>query len=120
MSSFVFEELEAHGEIVGLGNTPAERAARIVAEAEAHAAEIETEARRAGYEAGYAEGLAQAARAAREPSAKRAGWQPVLLPTIAARHQDPGVDELFSALAERGGLDLRRGGEKACQLVVAD
>ena len=64
--------------------------------------------------------LAQAARAAREPSAKRAGWQPVLLPTIAARHQDPGVDELFSALAERGGLDLRRGGEKACQLVVAD
>jgi flagellar assembly protein FliH len=69
MSSFVFEELEAHGEIVGSGNTPAERAARIVGEAETRAVEIEAEARREGYEAGYAEGLAEAARELEIPRA---------------------------------------------------
>lgn len=70
MSGFVFEELEAHGEIVGgVRSTPADRAARIVADAEAHAVEVEAEARRSGYEAGYAEGLAQAARELEVPRA---------------------------------------------------
>lgn len=40
--------------------------------------------------------------------------------TIAARHNDAGVDALFSTIAERAGLAARRGGEKACQLVVHD
>ncbi|MBX3736922.1 MAG: cobalamin-dependent protein [Candidatus Didemnitutus sp.] len=36
--------------------------------------------------------------------------------TTAAKHFDPGVDTLFRALAERGGLTLSTGGEAACQL----
>ncbi len=36
--------------------------------------------------------------------------------TTAAKHFDPGVDALFRALAERGGLTLSTGGEAACQL----
>jgi len=36
--------------------------------------------------------------------------------TTAAKHFDPGVDALFRALAERGGLTLSAGGEAACQL----
>lgn len=35
--------------------------------------------------------------------------------TTAAKHFDPGVDALFRALAERGGLALSTGGEPACQ-----
>lgn len=37
--------------------------------------------------------------------------------TIAARHDDPGVDALYAALAERAGLETP-GGEKACQLRI--
>lgn len=36
--------------------------------------------------------------------------------TTAAKHFDPGVDALFRAIAERGGLPLSTGGEAACQL----
>jgi methylmalonyl-CoA mutase len=39
-----------------------------------------------------------------------------LYPTTAAKHFDPGVDALFRAIAERGGLTLSTGGEAACQL----
>ncbi|MBI5423864.1 MAG: cobalamin B12-binding domain-containing protein [Opitutae bacterium] len=39
--------------------------------------------------------------------------------TTAAKHFDPGVDSLFRALAERGGLTLSTGGEPACQLKLA-
>lgn len=39
-----------------------------------------------------------------------------LYPTTAAKHFDPGVDALFAALGERGGLKMSTGGEAACQL----
>jgi isobutyryl-CoA mutase len=41
--------------------------------------------------------------------------------TIAAQHNDPGVDALFAALARRAGLGGGRtaaGGEKPCQMEV--
>lgn len=57
---FVFEQLETAGGLVSAHSTAADRAAEIVAAAEARAAEIEAEARNAGNEAGYAEGLRRA------------------------------------------------------------
>ena len=39
--------------------------------------------------------------------------------TTAAKHFDPGVDALYAAIAGLGGLDVARGGEKACQLEVS-
>lgn len=39
-----------------------------------------------------------------------------LHPTTAAKHFDPGVDALYAAIANLGGLDLDRGGEKACHM----
>lgn len=36
--------------------------------------------------------------------------------TTAAKHYDPGVDALFRALADRAGLALSTGGEKACHM----
>jgi flagellar assembly protein FliH len=59
-ASFVFEQLEAKGEVVGLSASPHERSAQIVAEAQVRAAEIEVQARDAGFEAGRLEGLQQA------------------------------------------------------------
>jgi flagellar biosynthesis/type III secretory pathway protein FliH len=56
-ASFVFEQLEAKGEVVGLSASPHERSAQIVAEAQARAVEIEAQARDAGFEAGRLEGL---------------------------------------------------------------
>jgi methylmalonyl-CoA mutase cobalamin-binding domain/chain len=38
--------------------------------------------------------------------------------TTAAKHFDPGVDALFAAIAKIGGLDVARGGEKACHLEI--
>lgn len=38
--------------------------------------------------------------------------------TTAARHFDPGVDALFDALAQRAGLALSTGGDKACWMEV--
>lgn len=58
---FVLEQLEAKGELVGAGASPADRAAEIVAQAEARAAEIEQAAREAGLEIGRREGLEVAA-----------------------------------------------------------
>jgi flagellar assembly protein FliH len=59
-SPFVFEQLESQGELLTASNTPADRAAEIVAEAQVRAVEIEREARESGYEAGRAEVIAQA------------------------------------------------------------
>lgn len=42
-----------------------------------------------------------------------------LYPTTAAKHFDPGVDALFAALGERGGLKMSTGGEAACQMKLA-
>jgi len=65
-SAFVFEQLDAAGEIVSAHSTAADRAAEIVAEAEGRAAEIEEQARRAGNDAGYADGTARAEAEARQ------------------------------------------------------
>jgi flagellar assembly protein FliH len=59
-SPFVLEQLEARGEIVGAGSSPADRAAEIVAQAQTRATEIEAEAREAGLEIGRREGKALA------------------------------------------------------------
>jgi methylmalonyl-CoA mutase cobalamin-binding domain/chain len=62
------------------------------------------------------------AMAARAEIAARLASEPdpaPLHPTIAARHEDAGVDALYAAIAERAGLGPR-GGEKACQLQVPD
>jgi methylmalonyl-CoA mutase cobalamin-binding domain/chain len=42
-----------------------------------------------------------------------------LFPTIAAEHEDGGVEALFAAIADHAGLG-DRGGEKACQLVIQE
>jgi len=65
-SAFVFEQLESAGGVLSAHSTAADRAAEIVAEAEGRAARIEEEARRAGSEAGYAEGCARAEEEARQ------------------------------------------------------
>jgi flagellar biosynthesis/type III secretory pathway protein FliH len=122
MSSFVFEELEAHGEIVGAGNTPADRAARIVAEAEAHAVEIEAAARRAGQDAGYAEGMAQAARELEIPRATFAAAVEAIQAAradVSATVEQHAV-ELAIAIAERivgAALDVRP--ELVCDVVAS-
>jgi flagellar assembly protein FliH len=59
-TSFVFEQIEAKGEIVGLSASPHERSAQIVAEAHAQAHQIEAQARDAGFEAGRLEGIRHA------------------------------------------------------------
>ncbi len=41
-----------------------------------------------------------------------------LFATTAAKHFDPGVDKLFGAIARLAGLDLARGGDKACWMEV--
>ena len=122
MSSFVFEELEAHGEIVGAGNTPAERAARIVSDAETQAAEIEADARRTGYEAGYAEGMAQVARELEIP---RATFAAAVEAIQAARAEvsdtvERHAVELALAIAERvvgAALDVQP--ELVCNVVAS-
>lgn len=122
MSSFVFEELEAHGEIVGTGNTPADRAARIVADAEARAIEIEAEARGAGHEAGYAEGMAQAARELEIPRATFAAAVDAIQAArgeVSAAVEQHAV-ELAIAIAERivgAALDVRP--ELVCDVVAS-
>ena len=65
-SAFVFEQLEAAGDLVSANSTAADRGAEIVAEAESRAAEIEEQARRAGSDAGYAEGMERAESEARQ------------------------------------------------------
>jgi methylmalonyl-CoA mutase cobalamin-binding domain/chain len=43
--------------------------------------------------------------------------QPALHPTVAAQHNDPGVDGLYAAIADLAELSSR-GGERACQLQI--
>lgn len=50
---------------------------------------------------------------------RRRNASPPVIPTIAAEHEDTGVDALFALLAERAGLEPR-GGERACQLQIHD
>jgi flagellar assembly protein FliH len=66
MSEFVFEQLEPVGDFLSVNSTPTDRAAEIVAEAQARADEIEASARREGFEAGLAEGVARAEAEARQ------------------------------------------------------
>jgi flagellar biosynthesis/type III secretory pathway protein FliH len=93
---FVFEPLEATGELVAAGTTPATRAAEIVAEAEARAAEIAAEARAAGFAAGRAEALEAAGRDLDETRA-------LLVAALAAVQ---AAQEEFVAEAERHAVEL--------------
>ena len=47
------------------------------------------------------------------------GVNQTLHTTIAAQHDDPGVDRLYRAIAEIAGLEAARGGEKPCQLQIS-
>jgi methylmalonyl-CoA mutase cobalamin-binding domain/chain len=61
----------------------------------------------------------RAATAKSELAARLAatGKKPRLHTTVAARHDDPGLDALYAAIAERAGLDPA-GGERACLLEI--
>jgi flagellar assembly protein FliH len=109
-ATFVFEQLEATGEVVGGAVTPGERSAQIVAEAQARAAEIEAQARDAGFEAGRLEGLAQVQAEAEASlaslAAGLAGFDAVR--EAEADRVERRAVELAIALAERivhGALD---------------
>jgi flagellar biosynthesis/type III secretory pathway protein FliH len=116
----VFEQLEPHGEVVGLSSTPTDRAAVILAEAEERAAAIEEEARTAGFEAGRIEGLEEVRRELEEPRA-------ALLASVGAVHASAGAAadaserravELALDLAERivsAALEVRP--ELVCEVV---
>ena len=60
--------------------------------------------------------MAHTARAEIQARLDQNGKAQTLHPTTAAKHFDPGVDRLFAALAQLGGLTLSTGGEKACQM----
>jgi len=87
---FVFEQLEAAGGVLSSHSTAADRAAEIVAGAEARAAEIEAEARRAGHDAGYADGLE---RAREESSQSLAALAAAVDAVVAAREEAVEVVE---------------------------
>lgn len=95
-STYVLPELEPHGEIVTVGNTPAERGAQIVAEAQQRAVELEAEARTGGEAAGYQAGLARAAEELAEPRAAFA----------AAIVAVDGVRDEVAAAVERHAVEL--------------
>lgn len=109
---FVFEQLESHGEVLSASATPADRAAEIVAEAHVRAAEIEREAREAGYEAGRAEVIA---RAEAEMASPRAAVLAAVDAVHAAREDLAALVELRAvelavAIAERilgAAIDVR-------------
>ncbi|HVT72234.1 MAG TPA: cobalamin-dependent protein [Lacunisphaera sp.] len=62
--------------------------------------------------------MAHTARAEIQARLDQDGKGRRLYPTTAARHFDPGVDALFDALAQRGGLAPSTGGDKACWMEV--
>jgi methylmalonyl-CoA mutase len=62
--------------------------------------------------------MAHTARAEIQARLNQNGKGQRLHATTAAKHFDPGVDALFDAIAKLGGLDLAKGGEKACHLEV--
>jgi flagellar assembly protein FliH len=89
--------------VLGAGFTPADRAAQIVAEANARAVEIEDEARNAGFAGGHAAGLAQAEQ---ELEAPRAAFLQAIEGVEAVRDEasaaaEPRAVELALAIAER-------------------
>jgi flagellar assembly protein FliH len=94
--AFVLQQLDARGEIVGAGVGPAERAAEIVAAAEARAAVIEADARESGLEIGRREGRAAA-------EAEAAELRRTLLTAIQAID---GAREEFLAEAELHAVEL--------------
>jgi len=61
--------------------------------------------------------MAHTARAEIQARLNQNGKDQILHATTAAKHYDPGVDALFAALAQLGGLDTP-GGEKPCQLRI--
>jgi methylmalonyl-CoA mutase cobalamin-binding domain/chain len=63
--------------------------------------------------------MAHTAKAEIQARLNQNGRGQTLHATTAAKHFDPGVDALFAAIAKLGGLDLSRGGEKACQMEVS-
>lgn len=60
--------------------------------------------------------MAHTAKAEIQARLNQNGRGQVLHATTAAKHFDPGVDALFAAIAQLGGLDTVRGGEKACHM----
>jgi len=60
--------------------------------------------------------MAHTARAEIQARLDRNGHGQQLHATIAARHFDAGVDRLFDAIADLGGLATSRGGEKPCSM----
>ena len=62
--------------------------------------------------------MAHTAKAEIQGRLNQNGKGQTLQTTTAAKHFDPGVDALFAAIARLGGLDLAKGGEKACQMEV--
>ena len=62
--------------------------------------------------------MAHTAKAEIQARLDQNGKDQKLNATTAAKHFDPGVDALFSALARLGDLPVSTGGEKACQLEV--
>jgi flagellar assembly protein FliH len=117
---FVLEQLEARGELVGAGASPADRAAEIVAQAEARAAEIEQAAREAGIEIGRREGLEVAAA---EAAQLRTLLQSTVDALEAAQADFVGAAELHAvelavALAEKivcGALEVDP--QRVCDVV---
>lgn len=60
--------------------------------------------------------MAHTAKAEIQARLDQNGKGQTLHTTTAAKHFDPGVDALFRTLAERAGLPLSTGGEKACSM----
>jgi len=63
--------------------------------------------------------MAHTAKAEIQARLDQNGKDQQLHATTAAKHFDPGVDQLFAALAQLGHLTLSTGGEKACHLEVS-
>jgi flagellar biosynthesis/type III secretory pathway protein FliH len=117
---FVLEQLEARGELVGAGASPADRAAEIVAQAEARAAEVEQAAKEAGLEIGRREGLAIAAAEAEQ---LRGLLQATIDALAAAQEEFVGAAELHAVelavqIAEKVvGTALEVEPERVCDIV---
>ena len=63
--------------------------------------------------------MAHTARAEIQARLNQNGKGQILHPTTAAKHFDPGVDQLFAAIAKLGGLTESTGGEKPCRMEVS-
>jgi flagellar assembly protein FliH len=120
-SPFVLEQLEPRGEIVGVGASPADRAAEIVAQAQVRAGEIEADARVSGIEIGRAEGRELAA----VETHRLHGLLQATIGAVEARRDDflaaaeLHAVELALALAEKVvGAALELEPERVCDVVA--